>query len=206
MSAAGPTTVGISPRLPPSVPELSPNLASLDIPTILMLVAGHMQLIQVYDALFGRAYISLRDMPPEFIATSLVFPALELGGYPVLQGHLQMKIIIQVVEYQLGQIERLIGFPAEYCLNGAQDSSQGILNNVDSSMLLQAIMSQIGARMVMWVFPIWLRSRAISRKCRSYSRGRGIKCYCIRYDLIMVNSWDHRESSSNLLYEDSCSS
>jgi hypothetical protein len=143
VSAAGPTTVGISPRLTPSVPELSPNLASLDIPTILMLVAGHMQLIQVYDALFGRAYITLRDMSPEFIATSLVFPALELGGYPVLQCHLQMKTIIQVVEYQLGQIERLIGFPAEYCLNGAQDSSQGILNNVDSSMLLQAIMSQI---------------------------------------------------------------
>lgn len=141
--AAGPITVGISPRLTPSVSELSPNLAPLDIPTILMLVAGHMQLIQVYDAVFSRAYITLCDMSPEFIATYLTFPGIELGGYPVLQGHLQMKIIIQVVEHQLGQIERFIGLPAEYCLNGRQDSFQGILNNVDSSTLLQAIMSQV---------------------------------------------------------------
>jgi hypothetical protein len=48
-----------------------------------------------------------------------------------------------VVEHQLGQIERFIGLPAEYCLNGRQDSFQGILNNVDSSTLLQAIMSQV---------------------------------------------------------------
>ena len=115
----------------------------LDIPTILMLLAGHLQLIQLYDVLFDRVYISLRNMSYEEIALFESLPGLQGACIPPGQGLLQMKIIFQIIEHYIRQIERFIGLPSEYCVFRQQDSCQGILGSFVSPVLLHAVMNQV---------------------------------------------------------------
>lgn len=127
--------------------ETSSRLSALDIPMVLMLLAGHLQLIRLLDAIFWRCYIFLRESPYEEISASQPLPGLNLGGLPITQGHLHFKIILQVLEHNLQQVERFIGLPPEYRLYERQDSDQGILSDLESPMLLQAVLEQVnGAR------------------------------------------------------------
>jgi hypothetical protein len=122
-------------------------ISSIDIPTVLMLLAGHLQLIQLYDALFARAYVSLRETAFEDIIAMQNLPGAQLPGIPLVPGLLQIKIIFQVIEHYLQQIERFIGLPLEYCVFRQQDNYQGILSTFESPILLQAVMEQVsGAR------------------------------------------------------------
>lgn len=133
----------IFPSQPPMRTEASPGISALDIQTVLMLLAAHLQLIQLFDTIFGRTYLTLRDLSYEEIDSFLPIAGLNIGGFPVTQGHLHVKMIFQVFEHHLQQIERNIGLPPEYRLFERQDSNQGILSNLASPVLLQAVMEQV---------------------------------------------------------------
>lgn len=132
-----------SPPLPSARPEAFSPLTALGIPTILMLLAGHLQLIQLYDAIFALTRESLPEMPYEQLAAFQPIPDLQLAGFPITQGHLQIKIMFQVIRHYLQQIERSMGLPPEYRIFRREDSQQGILSNLESPVLLQAIMEQV---------------------------------------------------------------
>lgn len=111
--------------------------------TVLMLLAGHLQLVQLYDAIFLRTYVTLQAVPYEQLVAYQSLPEMQLSGFPVVPGTLQIKIIFQVIGHYLREIERFIGLPPEYRLYGRQESYQGILSNFESPMLLRAVMEQV---------------------------------------------------------------
>jgi hypothetical protein len=134
---------GIFPSQQPSTSELSTRASPIDIPTILMLLSGHLQLIQLYDAIFLRAYITLQAVPYDQIAAYQALPGMQLSGCPIVPGHLQIKIIFQMIGHYLQKIERFIGLPPEYSIYGRQESCQGILSNLESPVLVRAVMEQV---------------------------------------------------------------
>ncbi|PWY82163.1 hypothetical protein BO70DRAFT_396461 [Aspergillus heteromorphus CBS 117.55] len=119
-----------------------PRIPPLSTPIILMVIACHMQILQMYDFIFSQSQVTLQAMPEEDIAGFRMLDGLQLAGIPLSQGHLQLKILIQVIEHQLHQIERLMGLPVEYRVAGRNQSYPGLLSSSESLDLLRASMSQ----------------------------------------------------------------
>lgn len=132
-----------SPSQQSSRSGLSTRMSPIDMSTVLMLLAGHLQLVQLYDAIFLRTYVTLQAVPYEQLVAYQSLPEMQLSGFPVVPGTLQIKIIFQVIGHYLREIERFIGLPPEYRLYGRQESYQGILSNFESPMLLRAVMEQV---------------------------------------------------------------
>ncbi|KAJ6043149.1 uncharacterized protein N7446_001345 [Penicillium canescens] len=102
-----------------------------DISTALVILTCYIQIIQIYNILFLRSISSLQPVR-----------GLQLGGFPVQYGNLQIKILVQVIMHLLSHIERLLGTPAEYRLDPASGSSDGLFSSSELTALLRMAMSQ----------------------------------------------------------------
>lgn len=88
-------------------------------PTILLILATWLQLVELYDKLFGHVRDALQEMPADAIS-AFRGPMGMLGprvpGMGLMQGDLSVKIMIQVIQHQLEGVELLLGLPDEYCV------------------------------------------------------------------------------------------
>ncbi|KAJ5904318.1 hypothetical protein N7504_006701 [Penicillium tannophilum] len=124
-------------RIPPPSNHSSP-----DIQTALVILTCYIQIIQIYNILFSRVGESLSEMSYQSISSLQSVPGLQLGGFPVQYGNLQIKILVQVIMHLLSHIERLLGTPAEFRLDPASGSIDGLLSSPELTALLRMVMSQ----------------------------------------------------------------
>lgn len=113
-----------------------------DIPTALVILTCYIQIIQIYDILFSRVYESLSEMSHQSISSLQSVPGLQLGGFPVQYGNLQVKILVQVIMHLLVHIERLLGTSAEFRLDPSRGTNDGIFSSSELTALLRMVMSQ----------------------------------------------------------------
>lgn len=86
---------------------------------ILLILATWLQLLELYDKLFGHVRATLQEMPLDAISEfrgPLGMIGLRVPGMSLMQGDLSVKIMIQVINHQLETVEVLLGLPDEYCV------------------------------------------------------------------------------------------
>ncbi|KAL2822258.1 hypothetical protein BDW59DRAFT_149623 [Aspergillus cavernicola] len=113
-----------------------------DISAALVILTCYIQIIRIYNILFSRVYEALSEMSHQSISSLQAVPGLQLGGFPVQYGNLQIKILVQVIMHLLAHIERLLGTPAEFRLDPARGSNDGLLSSSELTALLRMVMSQ----------------------------------------------------------------
>jgi hypothetical protein len=113
-------------------------------PTILTTITTYIQLIRLINAICTRLLIALDRMTANEVDKSLPLPGLQLGGFPLSQGHLHLKIIIQALEHQLHAIERVMGFPQDFRLSKVreEEDDDGVFCNEEILGLLRVVMMQ----------------------------------------------------------------
>ncbi|KAJ5740886.1 hypothetical protein N7493_000758 [Penicillium malachiteum] len=124
-------------RIPPPSDHSQP-----DISTTLLILTCYIQIIQIYNILFLRVCESLSEMSHQSISSLQSVPGLQLGGFPVQYGNLQIKILVQVIMHLLSHIERLLGTSAEFRLDPASGSNDGLLSSSELTALSRMVMSQ----------------------------------------------------------------
>ncbi|KAL4876600.1 hypothetical protein BJY04DRAFT_222933 [Aspergillus karnatakaensis] len=117
-----------------SSPQSQPQKPNLNIATALMILACYTQLIQIYNILFSRVHESLSDMSHQSISSTQAPSGLQLGGFPVQYGDLQIKILIQPSR-RLDPASSAKGSPAT-------DGSGLFDGTAELTALLRVVMSQ----------------------------------------------------------------
>ena len=125
----------------------------LGMPTLLLVLSNYLQLLRLYNNIFCYARRSLAEMTDETFASFEIQTRgisqqspLRVGSLDVSQGQLYVKVLVQVMEHQLENVQRLMGLPPEYRLSQrvGRRTSGGIFSRVESSScsdLLRAAMS-----------------------------------------------------------------
>lgn len=143
---------------PEAVIPLSTSLSSASVgdppgtSTILLILATWLQLLELYDKLFGHVHATLQEMPLDVITTfrgPMAMTGLPVPGMSLMQGDLSVKIMIQVINHQLESVEALLGLPDEYCVVHHSGAAIGKTNSttlfssldVEASGLLQTVMN-----------------------------------------------------------------
>lgn len=136
----------------------SPSSTSIGDPpstsTILLVLATWLQLLELYDQLFGHVRATLQEMPRDAITAfrgPMGMIGLRVPGMSLMQGDLSIKIMIQVINHQLESVEALLGLPDEYCVVRRSGGGIGKTNtatlfsslDVDVSGLLQTVMKDM---------------------------------------------------------------
>ena len=114
---------------------------------VLNLVSCYLRIIAIFDSLLrqlhelqGRKGTTSPDDGVEVVGLQTL-PDLHLAGFPVQQGSLQTKILIQAIEHQFELIERSLGLPVELRVSDRREIyHSGLLENRWARSLLQAIL------------------------------------------------------------------
>lgn len=124
-----------------------PATYTLTKPTILMMITTYILFVRMFDVIFSRLIVALREFPNE--AAKVRFePGFKLGGFSLPQGFLYLKIIVQAFEHQLERMESSLGLPAEYrvsvsgFLSEKQHDSSGVFDNPKYQSLLETVMME----------------------------------------------------------------
>lgn len=87
---------------------------TLSTSTTLNLASCYFHVIAIYNILFQQMHLALRDMSSPFRETIQIIQGLELKGFLFQNTGLQVKILIQVMKYQLELVEKSLGLPGQY--------------------------------------------------------------------------------------------
>ncbi|KAG6361370.1 hypothetical protein INS49_009597 [Diaporthe citri] len=90
------------------------TLADPPTSTILLILATWLQLLELYDKLFGHIRAILQEMPLDAFRVPMRTIGLRVPGTSLMQGGLSIKIMVQVINHQLESVEALLGLPDEY--------------------------------------------------------------------------------------------
>ncbi|KAK1984850.1 hypothetical protein LZ30DRAFT_747611 [Colletotrichum cereale] len=114
----------------------------LNTPVVLMCLSGHIQLLQVYDAIFSHVHRSLGGLR-DILGFFEDLPGFtHISGLPPVKGDLYIKIMIQVAQHNLASVERALGLPADLCLSARRACPRGLLSYADSPEPFRSIMGQ----------------------------------------------------------------
>lgn len=155
MSCGGTDHAQPDPAVSVSASPLSPSIGDpLSTSTILLVLATWLQLLELYDKLFGHFRATLQEMPFDAITafrgpTGII--GLRVPGMSLMQGDLSIKIMIQVINHQLETVEALLGLPEEYCVVRRSGTGIGKTHaatlfsslDVEVSGLLQTVMKDM---------------------------------------------------------------
>ena len=113
--------------------------------TVLLLLSSYIQLLQLYDTIFRHVYDLFSETPSHVmgLCPGQAQSQFRVMGLDSIDGHLHIKILIQVIEHHLESLETLIDLPADFRLSEPPSSSKGILSNMNLSELVQIVMTQI---------------------------------------------------------------
>lgn len=120
--------------------------------TILLILATWLQLVELYDELFGHVRDTLQGMHADDIRNfrgpmGMIGP--RVPGMDLMQGDLSVKIMIEVIKHQLESVEDLMGLPDEYCVGRRSGDLAGKTRaaalfsrqRLEMSGMLQAVMA-----------------------------------------------------------------
>ncbi|OAL28066.1 hypothetical protein AYO22_03093 [Fonsecaea multimorphosa] len=132
-----------SPRAPRSpAHSSSTSLSLLSTPVVLMLLSSYILLLELYSAIFSRVNGALSQIGD--ISNFLQgLPEVQVAGLPPVKAQLYAKIIIQIIDHNFDQLERLLGLPEEFGLSERTPDSKGLLSTTDLSQLLHTAMTQV---------------------------------------------------------------
>lgn len=84
---------------------------SLTMPIALLCVSCYLQLLHIFDFTFGRVYKLLSSIPDidQFFALAPKFTLHP--GLPPVKGRFYLKIMVQTIKHQLGNVEQLLRLP-----------------------------------------------------------------------------------------------
>lgn len=108
------------PATPTSTSASTPGIAdSPGASTILLILATWLQLVELYDEVFGHVRDTLQGMQADEIRNfrgAMGMIGSRVPGMDLMQGDLSVKIMIEVIKHQLESVEDLSGLPNEYCV------------------------------------------------------------------------------------------
>ncbi|QKX59155.1 uncharacterized protein TRUGW13939_06287 [Talaromyces rugulosus] len=105
----------------------------------LNLISAYLQLVQIYEELFSCLSRKLVSGYSEAAFDMQIFPQLQLAGFSVQQGNLQIKIFIQTTVHQFEMIEKALGLPPDLRVTDKQDAYLGFLEDETAKNILDAI-------------------------------------------------------------------
>jgi hypothetical protein len=112
---------------------------------VLRLLSSYLRIIAIFDGLFHQLYkLQCRSgaTSPWLVTGLQTLPDLRLAGFPVQQGSLQTKILIQAVQHQFELIEKILGLPVELRVSDRREVYHiGLLQNDGAKPLLQALLN-----------------------------------------------------------------
>ncbi|EED16623.1 hypothetical protein TSTA_016990 [Talaromyces stipitatus ATCC 10500] len=95
----------------------------------LNLISAYLQLVQIYEELFSCLSRKLFSGHNGDVFDLQIFPQLQLAGFSVQQGNLQIKIFIQATIHQFEMIEKALGLPPDLRVTDKQDAYVGLLED-----------------------------------------------------------------------------
>lgn len=128
---------------------------TIDLITMLDILSAHTQIVSIYDELLQRLCARLRGTArsdahgpsssgsgsssssaptaqPQPQPTFEALPGLQLAGFPVLQGTLQVKILMQAIMHYFESLEKELSLPAELRVSKRTDMYPGGLIGRDA--------------------------------------------------------------------------
>ncbi|KAL2044433.1 hypothetical protein N7G274_003138 [Stereocaulon virgatum] len=118
--------------------------SSVSFAIVLRLLSSYLRIIAIFDDLFHQLYeLQCRSgaTSPWLLTGLQTLPDLHLAGFPVQQGSLQTKILIQAIQHQFELTEKILGLPVELRVSDRQEVYHiGLLQNDGAKPLLQAIL------------------------------------------------------------------
>ena len=122
------------------------SCSSVSFVCVLHLLSSYLQIVAIFDGLFHQLYeLQCRSgAPSPWLVTGLqTLPDLRLAGFPVQQGSLQTKILIQAIQHQFELTEKILGLPVELRVSDRREVYRmGLLQNDGAKPLLQAILNE----------------------------------------------------------------
>lgn len=115
-------------------------------PANLSLLATYTQLLQLCKIIFREVLAVLLEVSKHNLG-SCSGPShsrVSVEGMLALGGHLQAKILMQVIEHHLEELDSFIGFPAELSLSG-RVCANGVFGNLNSTELVHTVIAQYEA-------------------------------------------------------------
>lgn len=131
-----------SPLTPPASACSTPG-SPFCITTTLALLSCYLQIIAIYNAIFGEIYASLCGCSESSMSGLQMVLDLRLAGFPVQNATLQIKILIQVIVHQSEMIEKALGLPEEYRVSGRKEHYAGLLGGREARALVKAVMGLV---------------------------------------------------------------
>ncbi|XXH02070.1 hypothetical protein Hte_008435 [Hypoxylon texense] len=122
--------------------------SSMGITIVLNILSAYLQILIIYDHLISRLFHQLQHRTSDGSLSGLqTLPGLRLAGFPVNQGDLQTKILLQVILHQFELIERLLGLPPEYRVSDRRQLVYaGLLDSKYSKDILRDVMTGRGTQ------------------------------------------------------------
>lgn len=154
----GLTTTSPGPTATHKPPPGSGGEDALSTEIVLLALSSYLSLMRLFDAMFHTIHQFISQLPPDSFKSVKVKSVLRIGGITALQD-MPLKAyaasLIDAIRAQVRTLERCMGIPAEYCLEGETAASAagsevaaapGILSRPDRAWLFGAVLAQEDVR------------------------------------------------------------
>ena len=119
-----------------TIHSASPRLGII---VTLNLLSVYLQLVVIYDKLFQCLSNQLFDASVGFVAGLETRLGLQLTGFSVQQGNLQIKILMHAILHQFETIESILGLPTEFRVTEKHENYSGLFEDGRARGLLEGM-------------------------------------------------------------------
>ena len=136
-----------STRTSPSPPSSSSNFGSAmtsspqrpDTTFMLLSITCYLQIVRIFGTVLAHVDRHLRGKLPEATRPVLLFPGLNLGGFPLQSSNLQATVLVHVVVHLLARIEKLLGIPMEHRVARSDGRNSNVVEDSGMTELFRTI-------------------------------------------------------------------
>lgn len=118
------------------------SLVRLDTPVILLVLSCYVHIIRIYSMIFSHIHSALLATRSGLAPSLPTLPGLQLSGFPLQSGNLQVKILMEVVVHSLDRIEQTLGLPLEYRVSRGDGRSKDMLGDPQVMELFKIVIRQ----------------------------------------------------------------
>lgn len=140
-SLSSSATPGLSPAAT-NKPAMSLCPTKPDVSIILLILNCYIHIIRIYNVIFSQIHRSLLPILSGHGPSLPALPGLQLNGFPLQSGNLQVTILVQVAVHMVSRVEKALGLPREYCIDRDDNRRQGILSDLELTELFRMVIRQ----------------------------------------------------------------
>ena len=140
-SLSSSATPGLSPAAT-NKPAMSLCPTKPDVSIILLILNCYIYIIRIYNLIFSQIHRSLLPILSGHRPSLPVLPGLQINGFPLQSGNLQVTILVQVAVHMVSRVEKALGLPREYCIDRDDNRSRGILSDLELTELFRMVIRQ----------------------------------------------------------------